>query len=212
MTPHGSGSPYHSLGYQTTTVVPGLTDGTTVTFTVTAANGGGLGPPSVQTMPITIGAPAAPRAGCSKEDRQRQRQGPVPALQPTTARRSEIQRRMSITKRRATRRQPAPASPLACNISPPVRPTHAPSPPPTAEETVHHQHPHDPSRSRRLTTSPCHLQRDSLAEESSAGKMGRVSVARSTDDETAGPSWQSRLWCWTTSMPSRMTSSPSPVR
>ena len=60
VTPHGSGSPFHSLGQMTTTVVPGLTDGTTVTFTVAAANGGGLGPSSAPTTPITIGAPAAP--------------------------------------------------------------------------------------------------------------------------------------------------------
>ena len=67
VTPYGSGLPYHSLGYQTTTVVPGLTNGTTVTFTVTAANGGGLGPPSVHTMPITIGAPAAPRVAAARK-------------------------------------------------------------------------------------------------------------------------------------------------
>ncbi len=60
VTPTGSGSPVHSLGPWTTTVVSGLTDGTTVTFTVAAANGGGLGPQSAPTKPITIGAPSAP--------------------------------------------------------------------------------------------------------------------------------------------------------
>ena len=60
VTPHGSGVPFHSLGPMTTTVISGLTDGTTVTFTVAGANGGGLGPESVPTAPITIGAPAAP--------------------------------------------------------------------------------------------------------------------------------------------------------
>ena len=60
ITPHGSGSRYHSMGPGTTAVVPGLTDGTTVTFTVAGANGGGLGPPSAPTSPITIGAPSPP--------------------------------------------------------------------------------------------------------------------------------------------------------
>jgi hypothetical protein len=62
VTPHGSGLPVHSLGPWTTTVVSGLTDGTTVTFTVAGANGGGLGPQSAPTNPITIGAPTAPSA------------------------------------------------------------------------------------------------------------------------------------------------------
>ena len=60
VTPHGSGVPTHSMGPGTTTVVSGLTNGTKVTFTVAAANGGGLGPQSAPTTPITIGAPAAP--------------------------------------------------------------------------------------------------------------------------------------------------------
>jgi len=60
ITPHGSGLPVHSLGPWTTTVVSGLTDGTTVTFTVAGANGGGLGPQSAPTGPITIGAPPTP--------------------------------------------------------------------------------------------------------------------------------------------------------
>lgn len=62
VAPHGSGLPVHSLGPWTTTVVSGLTDGTTVTFTVAGANGGGLGPQSAPTNPITIGAPTAPSA------------------------------------------------------------------------------------------------------------------------------------------------------
>lgn len=59
VTPHGSGSPVHVLGQGTTTVVPGLTDGTTVTFTVAAANGGGIGPSSAPSNAVTIGAPPA---------------------------------------------------------------------------------------------------------------------------------------------------------
>ena len=41
-------------------MIYGLTDGATVTFTVAAANGGGIGPASVSTAPIVIGAPPAP--------------------------------------------------------------------------------------------------------------------------------------------------------
>jgi len=60
VTPSGSGSPIEVLGHGTTTVIYGLTDGATVTFTVAGANGAGIGPASVSTPPITIGAPAAP--------------------------------------------------------------------------------------------------------------------------------------------------------
>jgi titin len=60
VTPSGSGSPIEVLGHGTTTVIYGLTDGATVTFTVAGANGGGIWPASVSTPPITIGAPAAP--------------------------------------------------------------------------------------------------------------------------------------------------------
>jgi len=60
VTPHGSGSPIEVLGHHTTTVIYGLEDGATVTFTVAGANGGGIWPESVPTKPITIGAPPAP--------------------------------------------------------------------------------------------------------------------------------------------------------
>jgi len=62
VTPSGSGSPVEILGPGTTTVITGLTDGASVTFTVAGANGGGVGPQSASTPPITIGAPAAPIA------------------------------------------------------------------------------------------------------------------------------------------------------
>lgn len=61
VTPSG-GTPVEILGPGTTTVISGLTDGATVTFTVAGANGGGVGPASGSTTPITIGAPAAPSA------------------------------------------------------------------------------------------------------------------------------------------------------
>jgi hypothetical protein len=61
VTPSG-GSPIELLGPDTTTVISGLTDGASVTFTVAGANGGGVGPQSAPTNPITIGAPAAPTA------------------------------------------------------------------------------------------------------------------------------------------------------
>ena len=54
--------PFEVLGHWTTTVVYGLTDGASVTFTVAAANGGGIGPASAPTAPIVIGAPPAPTA------------------------------------------------------------------------------------------------------------------------------------------------------
>jgi len=60
VTPSGSGTPLEVLGPFTTTVIYGLTDGASVTFTVAAANGGGIGPASAPTSPIIIGAPAAP--------------------------------------------------------------------------------------------------------------------------------------------------------
>ncbi|MGO9876433.1 MAG: fibronectin type III domain-containing protein [Acidimicrobiia bacterium] len=60
VTPSGSGTPLEVLGPFTTTVIYGLTDGASVTVTVAAANGGGVGPASVSTSPIIIGAPAAP--------------------------------------------------------------------------------------------------------------------------------------------------------
>jgi hypothetical protein len=62
VTPSGSGTPIEILGPGTTTVISGLTDGATVTYTVAGANGGGVGPASASTTPITIGAPAAPSA------------------------------------------------------------------------------------------------------------------------------------------------------
>jgi len=62
VTPSGSGVQFESLGPWTTTVVHGLTDGTSVTFTVAAANGGGIFAASPSTAPIIIGAPAAPNA------------------------------------------------------------------------------------------------------------------------------------------------------
>ena len=46
-------------GKGTTTVVKGLTNGASYTFTVTAENGRAGGPPSAMTAPITAGAPAA---------------------------------------------------------------------------------------------------------------------------------------------------------
>ena len=60
VTPFGSGSPYEVLGPGTTTVIYGLTDGTSVTFTVAASNGGGIWPASTPTAPIVIGAPPPP--------------------------------------------------------------------------------------------------------------------------------------------------------
>jgi hypothetical protein len=62
VTPSGSGSPIEVLGHWTTTVIFGLADGASVTFTVAAANGWGIGPASAPTAPITIGAPPAPSA------------------------------------------------------------------------------------------------------------------------------------------------------
>jgi len=46
-------------GHGTTTVVSGLTNGLTYTFTVTAENGLVEGPPSVMSSSVTVGAPAA---------------------------------------------------------------------------------------------------------------------------------------------------------
>ncbi|MGO9876067.1 MAG: fibronectin type III domain-containing protein [Acidimicrobiia bacterium] len=46
-------------GFGTTTVVSGLTNGVTYTFTVTAENGLVEGPPSVMSVSVTVGAPAA---------------------------------------------------------------------------------------------------------------------------------------------------------
>jgi len=60
VTPSGSGSPIESMGPGTTTVIYGLTDGASVTFTVAAANSGGIWAASPPTAPIVIGAPAAP--------------------------------------------------------------------------------------------------------------------------------------------------------
>jgi hypothetical protein len=60
VTPSGSGTPLEILGPATTTVIYGLTDGASVTFTVAAANGGGIGPASAATSAIIIGAPPAP--------------------------------------------------------------------------------------------------------------------------------------------------------
>ena len=62
VTPIGSGSPIEVLGPGTTTVIYGLTDGASVTFTVAGANGGGIGSASAPTAPIIIGAPPAPHA------------------------------------------------------------------------------------------------------------------------------------------------------
>ncbi len=49
-------------GHGTTTVVSGLTNGATYTFTVIAENGLVEGPPSVMSGPVTVGTPAAPSA------------------------------------------------------------------------------------------------------------------------------------------------------
>ena len=100
VTPHGSGVPVHSMGPGTTTVVSGLTNGTKVTFTVAAANGGGLGPQSAPTTPITIGAPAAPGVAQSVEGRPRLPQGGVRSSTRQRVGDQEIQGRMSIAKRR----------------------------------------------------------------------------------------------------------------
>jgi hypothetical protein len=62
VTPSGSGSAIEVLGPGTTTVIYGLTDGASVTFTVAAANGAGIFPATPPTSPIIIGAPAAPNA------------------------------------------------------------------------------------------------------------------------------------------------------
>jgi len=61
ITPSGSGSPYFLLGHGSTTVIYGLTDGAQVSFTVAVVTGSGVGPASVATAPITIGAPAKVR-------------------------------------------------------------------------------------------------------------------------------------------------------
>ena len=49
-------------GTPTTTVISGLQNGQTYTFTVAAETGRTVGPASVQTGPVTVGAPTAPTA------------------------------------------------------------------------------------------------------------------------------------------------------
>ena len=62
ITPSGSGTPYFLAGHGSTTVINGLTDGAQVSFTVAVVTGAGIGPASVPTATITIGAPAAVHA------------------------------------------------------------------------------------------------------------------------------------------------------
>ena len=62
MTPSGGAvavAPTLVLGHGTTTVIRGLTEGSTYTFTVAAVTGAGAGTASDPVGPITIGAPAA---------------------------------------------------------------------------------------------------------------------------------------------------------
>jgi Domain of unknown function (DUF4082)/Fibronectin type III domain len=49
-------------GLGTTTVISGLTNGQSYTFTVAAESGRALGPPSTATGPVTVGTPSAPTA------------------------------------------------------------------------------------------------------------------------------------------------------
>jgi hypothetical protein len=62
VTPSGGLPPTLVSGQGTTTVINGLTNGTTYTFTVAAENGLTVGPPSVASSPITVGAPTAATA------------------------------------------------------------------------------------------------------------------------------------------------------
>jgi len=52
--------PQHFAPTSTAQTVTGLTNGRTYTFTIAASNADGLGPPSVETEPVTVGAPTQP--------------------------------------------------------------------------------------------------------------------------------------------------------
>jgi hypothetical protein len=58
VTPDGGAPSTLVLGHGTTTVVRGLTEGSSYSFTVAAVTGSGVGPASDPVGPITIGAPA----------------------------------------------------------------------------------------------------------------------------------------------------------
>ena len=94
------GSPFEVLGTRTTTVVQGLTDGKSMTFTVAGANGSGVGPQSAPTTPITIGAPGAPSAAAAARILRGGAQGVVRGAPEQRVGDHDVQGSVSVVGRR----------------------------------------------------------------------------------------------------------------